>query len=300
MAAPPLPRTPALPRTRAPGPPLKVSIPLLILGVIGVIACFVGLGEALLHSVTDAAVVTTPASVQVECRTGTYLLFVESGSSPLTTGSGSITVTGPGGQSIPLNLGITAETISRVGERFTGQLGFSVATAGTYTVTVRSAGTSLVVAPSFITTARGNLGWDVGLLVSLIVALVGLVLLIVGLVQRSKARRRASYAGGAWGAPPSAGWPGSYGPPPGGGWTGQPGWSGTPAQPAWPPAQGYPPPQGPPGYPPPQGPPAQPAWPPPQAPSGYPPPQGPPAPVQGPPAQPAWPQPSSKPPPSPD
>ncbi|HXY44334.1 MAG TPA: hypothetical protein VEH29_09105 [Acidimicrobiales bacterium] len=252
-----------VPRSRTPGPSLRLSIPLLVLGIVGAIVSFTALGRALLHSISNAPVMTSPGSEQVSCRPGTYVLYVESGTTSLAATAASVTVTGPSGQSVPVQLEPAAETISRSGVRFSGDVGFVVTTAGSYAVTVHTAGADVVVAPSFTTTARENIGWVFGLLASLLIGLVGFVLLVMGLVQRSRAKKQLSgYGGGAWGGPPGPGWP-APAPPPGGGWQGQPGWSPPPAQPGWPPPQ-WPPPQGPPaeqGWPPPQGPPAEQAWP---------------------------------------
>ncbi len=240
-----------------------------MVGVIAAIASFVVLGEVLVNTVSGASVLTSPGSEQVSCRTGTYLLYVESGTDLLSTGTGAISVSGPGGESVPLTLESTTESISRNGVEFSGQVGFAANHEGTYTITVRTPGTSLVVAPSFTTTASQNLGWVVGALVSLLAALTGFILLVVGLVKRSRAKKQmANLGGGPWGAPPGApppGWP--YAPP------------------------GAPPPGWQPGPPPPP----PPGWP--YAPPGAPPPgwqPGPPPPP--PPAEPRWPQPSDKPP----
>ncbi len=253
-----------VPRTRPPGPPLKFSVPLLILGVVGAIVSFAFLGKALLHSISNAPVMNTPGSEQVACRSGSYLLYVEAGTNGLSATASSVAVTGPSGQSVPVELENAAESITRNGVRFSGDVGFVVSAAGTYTVTVHTTGATIVVAPSFTTTAQANLGWVIGLLASLLVGLAGLILLIIGLVQRSRAKKQQA---GYWGGPPGPGWAGPPAPPPGGGWTGQPGWSGQPSQPSWPPPQGPP---GQPSWPPPQGPPGQPSWPPPQGPPGQP------------------------------
>ena len=254
-----------------------------MVGVIAAIASFVVLGEVLVNTVSGASVLTSPGSEQVSCRTGTYLLYVESGTDLLSTGTGAISVSGPGGESVPLTLESTTESISRNGVEFSGQVGFAANHEGTYTITVRTPGTSLVVAPSFTTTASQNLGWVVGALVSLLAALTGFILLVVGLVKRSRAKKQmANLGGGPWGAPPGAPPPGwQPGPPPPG--APPPGWPYAPP--------GAPPPGWQPGPPPPP----PPGWP--YAPPGAPPPgwqPGPPPPP--PPAEPRWPQPSDKPP----
>ncbi|UDY37751.1 hypothetical protein [Dermatobacter hominis] len=121
--------------------------------------------------------------------------------------------------------------------------------------------------------------------------LLGLVLLIVGLVQRSRARRPPTGPYGGW--PPQWGPPSGYGPPPG---YGQPGYGPPPGygspgygQPGYGPPPGY----GQPGYGPPPGygQPAPPAPVPPAPPTGAPPTGAPPAPPGDGPDLPSWPTP---------
>ena len=146
-------------RPRAPRPSLRVAISLLVLGVVAAIVAGVGLANGLIHTLDNATLVSGPGTVQVQCRTGTYLLYVENGSPAVSGLPSSVVVTGPGGAAVPLQAQAATETVTRYGQRFSGQLGFSVVTAGSYTVAVHTAGASLVVAPSFTTIARENLGW---------------------------------------------------------------------------------------------------------------------------------------------
>ncbi|MGO8877462.1 MAG: hypothetical protein ACLQNG_17095 [Acidimicrobiales bacterium] len=281
-----------IPRARPPGPSLRLSIPLLALGVVAAVVSIVGLANVLLHTISDATLMSTPGSEQVTLSSGTYVFYVEAGTASLAATPTSVDVTGPGGGSVPLQLQSTTETVARGGREFSGRLGFTASVAGDYTITIHTSGSTLVVAPAFTTIARDNLGWVIGLLVSLLAGLIGLVLLVVGLVQRSKAKKRAAqYGGGVWGGPPGP-WPGPPGPPPGGRWQAPGGW---PAQPAWGWQQGqqsWPPPTGQPAWPPPQ---QQPAWSP--TPRSAPPPSDEPTehsgPFDGP--LPGWPRPSSKP-----
>ena len=141
-------------RPRAPRPSLRVAISLLVLGVVAAIVAGVGLANGLIHTLDNATLVSGPGTVQVQCRTGTYLLYVENGSPAVSGLPSSVVVTGPGGAAVPLQAQAATETVTRFGQRFSGQLGFSVDTAGSYTVAVHTAGASLVVAPSFTTIAE--------------------------------------------------------------------------------------------------------------------------------------------------
>ncbi|MGC9962677.1 MAG: hypothetical protein ABSE47_12365 [Acidimicrobiales bacterium] len=293
MAAPPM------SRPRAPGPSLRLSIPLLALGVVAAIVAGIGLATGLVHTLDNATLVTGPGTVQVQCRTGTYLLYVESGSSSVSATPSSVVVTGPGGATVALQGQSATETVTRDGQRFSGQIGFDVVNPGSYTIAVHTAGADLVVAPSFTTIARENLGWDILLLAGLLAGLAGLVLLIIGLVQRSRAKKRmAGYGGNPWGGPPGGGWRPPPGWQPSPGWQPPPGWQPSPppgwqpqaprgwqAPPGSQPSPGWQPPPptgwqaqpGAPAQPAPQGPPGQSGSPPSDRQLGWEPPTGPPS-----------------------
>lgn len=234
-----------VPASRPIGPPLRVSVPVLVFGVIAAVIAFVGLGDALAHAVSDAPVLTSPGTTAVQCRPGSYVLYVESGSPPLSTSPGAVVVRGPGGLNVTLELQARSESVTRGGQRFSGDVGFNASVSGRYAVTVHESGVTLLVAPAFTTIARDNLGWVILLLAGVIAVLAGLVLLIVGAVRRSRAKRQAAFYGsGPYGGGPAAPWPspggpwpgpppppGPFGtspawPPPGDrGWASQPGWS---------------------------------------------------------------------------
>ncbi|MGE0819979.1 MAG: hypothetical protein AB7O74_15085, partial [Candidatus Nanopelagicales bacterium] len=62
---------------------------------------------------------------------------------------------------------------------------FNVGTSGSFTIKVATTGAEVAVAPSIATESKA-LAWVVALFVGPILALIGIVLVIVGLVQRSK------------------------------------------------------------------------------------------------------------------
>jgi hypothetical protein len=243
---------------KPPGPPLAVAIALLVVGVLGAIGSFAVLGTAILHSVSDASALNGPGGEAVVCHSGTYLLYTRSGSNALDPSA--VAITGPGGAAVPVEVETASQSITRFGTTYSGFLGFTATRRGTYTVRISASGVTLVVAPSLTNTFQRNSGWLIGAGVSLLTALVGLILLIVALVQRSGARKRAEqYVGAGWGAGQGGGWgPSAPVGPPGYGWTGSPGPQATGA-PGWSPvgAPGAPNASGP------WGPPAAPSAPPP-------------------------------------
>lgn len=250
-----------IPPSRPAGPRLRVSLAVLLFGVIAVVVAFIGLGEALVHTVSDAAILSSPGSESVNCKPGSYVLYVESGSPPLPTAPGSVVVTSPGGMNVPLELQSRSETVTRGGARFSGKVSFSASTSGSYTITVRASGITVLVAPSFTTIARENLGWVVLLVAGFLATLTGLVLVIVGAVRRSRERRQAVvYGPGPFGGGPSGPWhqggPPWAGPPPGP-WSSPPAWppppppagQSWPNAPVWSPAPTEQPPDQPEGWP---------------------------------------------------
>lgn len=247
-------------RPKAPGPRLALAITLLVVGVLAAIGSFAALGTAILHSVSDASTLNGPGTEAVVCHSGTYVFYTESGSNVLN--QSAITVTGPGSETVAVEVEAASESITRFGTKYSGSLDFTATRSGTYMVRLSASGVTLVVAPSLADTAQSNLGWLVGVGLSLLTAFVGLILLIVALVKRSGARKSApQYGGGVWGAGQGGGWgPGAPAGPPGYGWTGTPGpqqagppaWSppssapGTPSRPWGPPPAA--PPAAPPGW----------------------------------------------------
>jgi hypothetical protein len=116
-------------KPKPPGPPLALSIPLLLVGVVAAIVSFFGLGSALLRSISGAETMTSPGSMEVVCRTGAYVLYVESGSGSLNqTG---LTVTSPDGAIVPIEHEPATESITTGGVEYSGSLGFSATESGT-------------------------------------------------------------------------------------------------------------------------------------------------------------------------
>jgi hypothetical protein len=238
-------------KPKPPGPPLAVAIPLLIAGVVVAVLSAVGLGKVILRSVSNASTLSGPGSEAVVCDSGVYLLYTAAGSNVLD--QNAVAVTGPGGAAVTVETEAVPESVPKDGVRYSGVLGFTATRSGTYTVKVTASGVTLLVAPSLTNTAMKNLGWLIAVGVSLVAALGGLILVVVALVQRSGARKRAAqYPEGPWGGAQAGRWgPGPPRGPPGYGWTGSSGPQ--PAGPSgWSPAPGSQP-TGPAGWSPPSG-----------------------------------------------
>lgn len=230
---------------RRPGPPLAVALPLLIGGVVAVVVGVAFFFTAF-SGFSTATPFTTPSTVAETLDPATYVVYQQPAASisrniaPLSPGQ--VVVSTPQGGSLPVSYDSIRESFNFGGGSYTGVLEFRVAVAGEYQVDVMSDVGPVVVTKSLARLAQSNIGW-LGLAgLGGVAGITGLVLLIVGTVRRSNAKKAP---GGGWG-PPQPGW-GSYGgSPPAwgapGGWPAPPppgGWGGGPAPGGW----GQPPPQ---------------------------------------------------------
>ncbi|MGD0084929.1 MAG: hypothetical protein ABSD78_17290 [Acidimicrobiales bacterium] len=294
-------------RQKPPGPPLWLSVPLLVVGIVAFVVSVAGVSDALVHSIYDAPMFHAPGTEQLKCEPGLYAFYVENGSGNISAGSIRVTGPEPANTTVPVQTTSTVQSFSNAGTSFSGNLVFNVTATGTYSITVGSGPADVIVAPTLAAAAERNLGWALGLIAGALAALAGLILLIVGLVQRSRARKIArQFPGPVWGGPPVGPWgPAGTPSPPGGPW-GPPGapsprgepWGppGAPTAPGWPTAPVWPREPSAPG--------GQPGWSPPGQPNPWPQPTQPIEPTEptqpgtsAPPGQPyAWPQPDPAPP----
>jgi hypothetical protein len=205
---------------RRPGPSLAVS--LVVLGI-GIVLAVLGGAETalpLVRTLTHSTSHPTPARLHQHLSHGTYEIYQLTGDrssafSPVSPGSvdigpGDVSVTSTGGE--PVTVNVTREGADEtltLGDRvYTGAVQFAIPTAGDYVVSVTSdAPTRVILARSVGSIVRSVVGWIALAGAGGLLFLVGLVLLIVGLVRRS--RRPVGYVGYA-GAPgmalPPANW----------------------------------------------------------------------------------------------
>lgn len=244
-------------RTGQPGPKLGLSITLLVLGAVVGIASAIAVTVPLVGTFTSREY-AAPTHLSLHLRDARYTVYERSGSrsglginpGPVTIEPSQVTVTDPGGRQVFVFRPSTIETITRDSTVYTGAVQFDAPTNGNYDIRLTTAPTRVLITRSLSDAVRSVLVWIGTGAVGGVLFVAGLVMLIVGVTRRSRARRATQ-----------VGW-------------GQPGW-GQPAygQPAWgQPQYGQPPSQSPPpAYPPPQYPPPPPASPPPPPPDNAPP-----------------------------
>lgn len=160
-----------------------------------------GLGDTV-----RAPVLTTPARSTMTLDHAAYTVYEAVSGDGTLLSPADVVVVSAGGQPVRLT-DRTGETLTRGGRTFRSVAGFVPPQAGRYEVTLNGPpGAEVVVAPSVLSSFRDAVpGVLVGALSGLTL-LVGLVLLVVGLVRRSRARRRPPP--GSWTPPTQLGqWP---------------------------------------------------------------------------------------------
>jgi hypothetical protein len=91
-----------------------------------------------------------------------------------------VPVVGPTGGVVTTWSGSGSETITKGSEVFSSAVGFHVPVAGKYAITISSASTAVIIAPSLGSAVLGAAPWLILTGVGFSAATVGLVLLIVG------------------------------------------------------------------------------------------------------------------------
>jgi hypothetical protein len=147
------------------------------------------------NQIVDAPMIPVPGTSTLHLQSGTYFLYDPNGSNGLS--DADLQVTAPDGSSpLPVSPSGT-ETISRGGITYTASVGFRADQEGKYTIKVitSNAPYRVILALSFTSVAASIAGWAVGLFASLLLGIAGIVLLIVSLVSRSRARKEAARMG---------------------------------------------------------------------------------------------------------
>lgn len=200
---------------RRPGPGLALSLAVLglglVIGVLGAVETIIPFVQTLTRSTSQA----TPTQIRAHLSHATYEIYQLTGTrssafSPIRAGlvdiaPSDVTVTSASGRQLAVTGEGADETLTRGNSIYTGAVQFAVPAAGDYTVVVHSATpTRVILARSIGGIARSIVGWIITGAAGGLLAFIGLVLLIVGLVRRR--HRPAAYAGGPTGMLPPPNW----------------------------------------------------------------------------------------------
>lgn len=160
-----------------------------VLLVLGVILTFLGVavpaGTAKEISATQiTAPKTAPAEWSADLAAATTYGVYE-GKGGATVPASDVTVTASDGTALTVKSSDSAEVKGTDGKTFVEVANFTIGTSGTFTIKVTTKDAVVAVAPSVATESKG-LAFVVALFAGPLLALIGIVLLIVGGVQRSK------------------------------------------------------------------------------------------------------------------
>ena len=147
----------------------------------------------LLKLVRDAPSVTTPGSVTLRLDKGLYKVFEPTGpgagGTPIS--AAGVRVTDASGRPVAVTDADANEVITRGGRRYSSAVSFRVADPGAYTVRIADNRGDAVITRSLADAVRSRVGWVAGIPIGGLLFLIGLVLLVVGIVRRSGARKAA-------------------------------------------------------------------------------------------------------------
>lgn len=198
--------TPTPTAAKPPGPSLRLSLILLIVGAVIAIPALI-LGLLPIFRALDASEFSVPGTNVMSLGTGTYVVYERTGSAgfgdafdpvAVTLRPQDVTVTDENGTRIATyRPGLYDDVLTQMNSnaRYTGALRFDTKHDGEYTIVVRSARpTTVIVARPFIDTVRRAVVFFVGAGVGGVMVIVGVVLLIVGSVRRSRYRTAMAFA----------------------------------------------------------------------------------------------------------
>ncbi|HTR69918.1 MAG TPA: DUF2510 domain-containing protein [Mycobacteriales bacterium] len=198
---------------RRAGPGLAVSIAVIVVGAVVAIVGLAGGVARVVHNLTAYSAVA-PARFDVHLSAGTWQVWVDDDgvlADQLTPND--VRVVTANGVRVPTTWvpDGDVETRPHAGAVYTAEVRFVIASAGEYTVTVNGArGTAVLIAKSYRDLIKAAIGWFILMGGGILIAALGVVLLIVGVV-----RRRPPHPAYPAGYPPAGYAPAGYGYPPG-------------------------------------------------------------------------------------
>jgi hypothetical protein len=205
------------PSARPPGPRLGISLAVTLAGglaaAIGIVV-FV----AAFWSVLTGPVYQVPSTLRIHLDSGTYRVYELDRSGRGLAGrplvdSSTLTVRAPDGTRVSVVETSLTENLTNGSESFDSVVRFATPDSGTYTLRFTpSAPTRVMVEPSLGDVARDHAGWLVLFGVGVLLGGIGLVMIIVGAVRRSAARKRTAAAAAVTAAPTATGHAAGYPP----------------------------------------------------------------------------------------
>jgi hypothetical protein len=179
-----------VPKLRGKGTLITGTV-LLVLGLAVIVVSIVMTAGAATSLVTQiGAAQTAPTTLNSQLNGGTtYAVYEVAQGGAATVQPADITVTGPSGPVPVANSNATVTANGQGNQNFTEVATFTPPSTGSYAVAVATKGALVAVAPALSTAAKG-VAWIAAIIPGVLFALIGVILLIVGAVQRSSSRKR--------------------------------------------------------------------------------------------------------------
>ena len=189
---------------RPPGPRFGVSLTVLLLGLAAAVVGVVMIVSAFWQIVNGPAY-AVPSVLRVHLDSGNYKIYEYDRfgksdgfrTAPPLVSPSTVNVTAPSGARVAVSstAGGVSETISDGDGSYTAVVRFRAPSDGTYTIRVRTpAATRVKIEHPLVDIAGDNVGWILLIVGGGIVMLVGFVMVVVGLIRRGSAKRRANAA----------------------------------------------------------------------------------------------------------
>jgi hypothetical protein len=188
---------------KPPGPRLGIALMLMIGGALLAIPTLI-VGILPIIDALDSKQFPVPGTATQHLGKGTYVVYERTGSNSLgstfddvtvTIRPEDVTVTGPDGRVRTYLPDFYDETLTDADDRFTGAVRFRTESEGDYTIRVDAARpTTVIVARPFFDTIGRSLVWFAFTGIGGVAFIVGVILLIVGSVRRSRYRTAMTFA----------------------------------------------------------------------------------------------------------
>jgi hypothetical protein len=175
--------------TKPPGPRLAVALVVILIGtVVGIGGLAEGISNVV-HDVKGIATGLTPVDVQRHLDPGTWEVYAGDESNGLAPSD--VTVMASDGLPIPVRgPGNTTQTLTNGGRSYVGQVEFTILNGGEYDIKVAGEpGTPILLSKSLGDLAKHAAGWFALMGIGILIGILGVILLIVGLARRSRAKR---------------------------------------------------------------------------------------------------------------
>ena len=187
---------------RRPGPKLWLSLVTIVLGIAVGVASIVVIVVTVSHDILGPTY-AVPSTISLHLGTGTHTILERTGAqnsfdartSSVELDPSQVDVVGPSGERVRVTYTSGTETIARPNGTYVAAVEFRVRKSGNYRVRINATRPGLVMVQESIgEVARRSVVWALGIGLGALLVLAGLIMLIVGIVRRSKAKQLAMAA----------------------------------------------------------------------------------------------------------